>query len=271
MGGQEMKPSLFVAAVILFQALTGCATNRDEVYYKVKVMPGETLISIATRYGTSWYAIARDNSIRDYRQVKVGDLLYVKPGPGGFLAVGDHGNGGFVGSLTYEEWRNGRESAAAKQHETGSTEHAHRPRGGFLFGAEDGKLKWPVSGGDVSSNYGPRWGRFHHGIDIRAPGGTPIHAAHDGKVTYSGWRGGYGRMIVVEDDSGDFLTYYAHCQSLDVESGDRVRRGQKIGNVGSSGKATGSHLHFEYRLSSGRSLNPMEKLEAGQTLVSSSH
>src|SRR4051812_22533512 len=89
----------------VFLLTFSCATTQDTAYYKIKVMPGETLISIATRYGTSWYAIARDNSIRDYRQVKVGDILFVRPGPGGFVAVGDHGKTGFLGLVSQEQWQ----------------------------------------------------------------------------------------------------------------------------------------------------------------------
>ncbi len=267
-----MKTFTFRYLKILFFLilLTSCVTTGGDVYYKVKVLPGETLVSIATRYGTSWYAISRDNSIRDYRQVKVGDILYVKPGAGGFIAIGDTNNTGYLETLTHEQWRQRLDEK--NRVDTGKQERklqTNRPRGGFLFGSpEEDKLLWPVTGA-ISSNYGPRWGRFHHGIDIRSQSGSVIAAAHDGKVIFSGWRGGYGRLLVIHDEAEDFYTYYAHCNSLTAKVGDLVRRGQKVATVGASGKATGSHLHFEYRLAGGRSLNPIDLLSQPSSLMSS--
>lgn len=261
----------FILALLFIFSMQACATRSQEVVYKVKVMPGDTLISIASKYGTSWYSIARDNSIGDYRQVKVGDELFVRPGPGGFIARGDTGQSGFLGEVSAREWRDRQQkySQGVGSSKEANQERRSVPRGGFLFGfSDDDKLNWPVEGG-LSSEYGPRWGRFHHGIDIRASSGTAIKSAHDGKVVFSGWRGGFGRLIVVEDDEGDFLTYYAHCRSLKAKVGDRVRRGQKIATVGSSGHATGAHLHFEYRLASGESRNPLEKLGKPTELLSS--
>jgi murein DD-endopeptidase MepM/ murein hydrolase activator NlpD len=265
-------PFLKLILMMMFSfGMHACATRSQEVVYRVKVMPGDTLISIATKYGTSWYSIARDNSIGDYRQVKVGDELFVRPGPGGFVARGDTGQTGFLGEVSSREWRDRQEqvSQEANSGKGAKQDRRRQPRGGFLFGfSDDDKLNWPVEGG-LSSEYGPRWGRFHHGIDIRAASGTAIKSAHDGKVVFSGWRGGFGRLIVIEDDEGDFLTYYAHCRSLKAKTGDRVRRGQKIATVGSSGHATGAHLHFEYRLASGESRNPLEKLGKPTELISS--
>lgn len=118
-------------------------------------------------------------------------------------------------------------------------------------------LIWPVQG-PVTSGYGPRWGRMHHGIDIGARSGVPIAAAKDGVVIYSGWMNGYGNVVVV-DHGGGFTTVYAHQSRIAAGRGASVDRGEVIGYVGSTGRSTGPHLHFETRVN-GSSRNPMNYL-----------
>jgi murein DD-endopeptidase MepM/ murein hydrolase activator NlpD len=110
-----------------------------------------------------------------------------------------------------------------------------------------GELYWPVDGGRVSSPFGSRWLNFHEGIDIAAEEGTTLFAAADGIVVYSDRQlRGYGNLIVIK--STDLMTVYGHNQRNLVHVGQRVRRGQKIGLLGQSGKAQGPHLHFETRI-----------------------
>jgi len=111
----------------------------------------------------------------------------------------------------------------------------------------------PVSG-IVTSRFGARWGSTHTGTDIGAPTGTSIYAAANGTVLFSGWKGTLGKLIVVNHPNG-IQTYYAHCSSLLVSVGDTVSAGQLIAKVGSTGRSTGPHLHFEIRLN-GSALNP---------------
>ena len=111
-----------------------------------------------------------------------------------------------------------------------------------------GELLWPVSTGHVVSGFGPRSGTFHDGIDVSCPEGTPVYAAHAGTVIYAGDKiSGYGNLLVVRHDTG-LTTIYAHNSELLVESGDRIKRGQNISEVGSTGHASGPHLHFEVRM-----------------------
>ena len=112
----------------------------------------------------------------------------------------------------------------------------------------------PIKGATVSSNYGPRRGGFHHGIDFAAPRGTDVYAARAGRVVFRGRRKRFGRLIII-DHGGGVQTYYAHLSGYNVREGKKVKRGQKIGRVGKSGRASGYHLHFEVRVS-GRSVNP---------------
>ena len=106
---------------------------------------------------------------------------------------------------------------------------------------------WPISG-PVTSEYGPRWGGFHPGIDIAGPNGGAIVAARSGTVIYSQFNdGGYGNMIVI-DNGGGYATAYAHQSRLGASVGQSVSQGQVIGYEGSTGFSTGPHLHFEIRV-----------------------
>lgn len=118
-----------------------------------------------------------------------------------------------------------------------------------------GRFVWPAASGRVSSYFGPRGGGFHSGIDIASSSGTPIYAADGGVVTYSGYRGAYGRLVIIDHGNG-YSTYYAHNTSNLVRSGQRVSQGQTIATMGVTGNATGSHLHFEIRRN-GSPVNPM--------------
>lgn len=107
---------------------------------------------------------------------------------------------------------------------------------------------WPVQGW-VGSGYGYRRDPFtgrremHPGFDIVAPTGTPVAATAAGHVIYAGWKSGWGRCVEI-DHGGGIKTFYAHCRTLKVSTGDNVYRGDLIATVGSSGRSTGTHLHY---------------------------
>ena len=107
-----------------------------------------------------------------------------------------------------------------------------------------GKLQRPVAGGVVTSGFGSRWGKVHHGIDIALPQGSEIRAADNGNVYFAGANGSYGNIVKIDHGNG-MQTYYAHCSRLLVSAGQRVERGEQIALVGSTGRSTGPHLHFE--------------------------
>ena len=118
-------------------------------------------------------------------------------------------------------------------------------------------FKIPVTG-TVTSRYGQREetevvSANHQGIDIGANEGTAIYAAMEGTVTVSSEEGEYGKHLDIEN--GDVLTRYAHCSKLLVKEGEKVKQGQKIAEVGSTGNSTGPHLHFEIRRDN-RTINP---------------
>jgi murein DD-endopeptidase MepM/ murein hydrolase activator NlpD len=120
-------------------------------------------------------------------------------------------------------------------------------------------LIWPVHG-PVTSEFGPRWGGFHPGIDIAAPFGTAIQAARDGVVIFAGWNGGYGNFVLIDHGGGE-VTGYAHQSRIAVTRGQIVHAGDVIGYEGSTGYSTGPHVHFEVRIN-GAPQNP-RNYEAG--------
>lgn len=111
-------------------------------------------------------------------------------------------------------------------------------------------LRTPLDGARITSGFGMRthpilgFDRHHRGVDFAAPTGTPVFAAGDGTVTFAGWRGDYGRTVMIRH-AGGYDTLYAHLSAIAVRPGARVRQGQLIGRVGATGLATGPHLHFE--------------------------
>lgn len=108
-----------------------------------------------------------------------------------------------------------------------------------------GLFLWPTEG-LVYSLFGMRWGRMHRGIDISGKTGTPVLAARDGTVTFAGVKGGYGNIVILSHKD-NYETRYAHLSSIKASVGDTVKTGDVIGLMGSTGRSTGPHLHFEIR------------------------
>jgi murein DD-endopeptidase MepM/ murein hydrolase activator NlpD len=120
------------------------------------------------------------------------------------------------------------------------------------------RLSAPV-GGSWTDGFGPRGNRFHTGLDYPAGRGAPVRAAAAGRVAQIGWDpGGYGKYVVIRH-SRTASTWYAHLSRVGVSTGQRVRRGGRIGRVGSTGSATGPHLHFELRIR-GAAVDPSRAL-----------
>ncbi len=182
------------------------------------VRPGETLVAIGRIYGVSWETLAEVNRLADPNRIEVGQSLWIP-------AKQDVGRNGVFPAMSL----------------------ARLPRGSLL--------RWPVEG-VLRSGFGPRNGRFHAGVDLAGPKGTPVVAAADGVVIFSG-RGlnGYGNTVMI-DHSGGLITLYAHNDRNVVREGERVRGGQVVALVGNSGRAWGTHLHFEVH-KDGRLADPL--------------
>ncbi|MFS8885933.1 M23 family metallopeptidase, partial [Synechococcus sp. H70.2] len=118
---------------------------------------------------------------------------------------------------------------------------------------------WPVSG-QVTSGFGYRRGRFHAGIDIAGPLGSPVVAVQEGLVTFAGNAGdGYGNYVDIRHPNG-IVTRYAHGHQIYVSEGQYVQQGQVIMSRGNTGYSTGPHLHFEVRPGGGAPVNPLPYL-----------
>jgi murein DD-endopeptidase MepM/ murein hydrolase activator NlpD len=217
-----MCGALAVAAVLMLaMGPTSCASPRPSASVLHVVARGENLYRIGLRYGVPADEIARANGIRDVTELSVGTRLRV---PNGRLRRGAPPASAPRGSDIASSRRLARVEA--------------QRRGNLRF-------EWPVKG-RLTSPFGKRWGRPHEGIDLAAKRGTVIHAAEEGSVIHSGRLGDYGKVVIVRHD-GDYRSVYAHARRTHVRRGDRVRKGQKIAEVGTTGKSTGPHLHFEIR------------------------
>ena len=126
-----------------------------------------------------------------------------------------------------------------------------------LFARADANLLpsgWPIAG-RLMDGFGRRMdpfsgeGAMHTGVDISAPMGTPIQATADGIVMFANWNSGYGRCVILDHGNG-YQTLYGHLSRIDVIDGQEVRQGETVGRVGSSGRSTGTHVHYEVRVHS---------------------
>jgi len=129
----------------------------------------------------------------------------------------------------------------------------------------------PVEALSLSSSYGVRSDPFtgrarrHEGIDIPGPMGTPIYATADGVAEHAGWSNGYGNLVKLSHGAG-LETRYGHMSALSVNPGDHIAKGQIIGYMGSTGRSTGSHLHYEVRID-GAAVNPLPFLASSDYMV----
>lgn len=121
---------------------------------------------------------------------------------------------------------------------------------GFRFTSGFGYRRDPKTGGR----------RMHNGVDFAGPSGTPLHATADGVVVHAGWLSGYGRLVKIKHEFG-IETRYAHMSRITVKEGQRVSRGDRIGDMGATGRVTGVHLHYEVRVN-GKPVNPMIYIKA---------
>jgi lipoprotein NlpD len=225
---------LAVAFAIL-ASISACATSFDKRGRYYKVRGGESIWSIAKAYRVDVQDLAELNGIFSPSDVKPGTKLYIpeREKKAGFKKLP------FNGVIDKAEAKEGKARRGPGGKRRGGDEYT-RP-----IETYHGKFMWPVDG-PITSSFGIRDGRRHDGIDISAREGTPIKAAAEGRVVYAGTMRGYGNLILVRHDD-NFFTAYAHNHANKVKKEQHVKRGQQIGEAGRTGRATGSHLHFEIR------------------------
>jgi murein DD-endopeptidase MepM/ murein hydrolase activator NlpD len=225
----------------------------EEHYIEYRVKKGETLAAIGDRFHVSSDELAEINDIDDVRKIPVGLVLQIP------FVEGSPTRTARASAVTAERGAKNttdrsRASLGAVLNENGEQRKGDRSGDGATgkvnirtVAQYKGTLVLPVNGGKLTSKFGWRWLKFHEGIDIAAPEGTKIVAAHSGHVVYVSENfGGYGKIVVVKGDR--FLSVYAHNRRNRVSVGERVSQGEWIADVGQTGDATGSHLHFETRV-----------------------
>ena len=273
--------------------------SRSGVTYQVRVEHGDTLASLSNRFDTEWERIARMNGLDAKNPLRVGQVLRIAAGPKAVnLQVGtidepasssgrlpgrvavksgvsreaeatsapDSAESGDDRSWQEEDLNAPRKTPGAndsyRDEDNGhSGADGRSPSRGNLIGepAQNFVIRWPAAG-EVSSNYGPRWGRFHNGIDIRANRGTRIVAAAEGRVIFVGRLNGYGKTVII--DHGQYRSLYGHCGKIIAKQGAWVKVGAHIAHVGISGNSRGAHLHFEVRTRRDQPVDPVPFMEA---------
>jgi murein DD-endopeptidase MepM/ murein hydrolase activator NlpD len=218
---------LLVATALVFACcfVSSCSyfkPSRTERFISYKIKKGDTLSLLSERFDVPVDTLRDINSVSDPKKLAVGSTIlfpYARS----------------VGPLR----------SSSKASESKMRIPLGRTR------RYVGELKTPTKNFRLSSGFGKRWGTFHEGLDFAASSGTPVVAAHEGLVVYSGRKlSGYGNLIVIKGD--DLLTVYAHNRRNYVSSGQRVAKGDRIAELGSTGKSSGPHLHFETRIKDSR-------------------
>ncbi|NLK08204.1 MAG: peptidoglycan DD-metalloendopeptidase family protein [Firmicutes bacterium] len=220
-----------------------------------KVERGETLWDIAKAYEIDIDTIVAVNELNDPQRLQVGQQLTILTIKGALHTVSPGDNLWDIARVYQVKTQDivdanqianpsalqigqrlvipGAQAAAAQRYQLVSNGQLRRA------------FAWPTQG-RISSRFGSRWGSVHYGLDIAVPTGTPVRAAADGRVTWSGARGTYGILIML-DHGNRVETRYAHNSRVAVKAGERVKRGQIIAYSGNTGRSTGPHLHFEIR------------------------
>ena len=219
-----------------------------------KVRSGETLWDIALAYGVSIDTISSANDMTNKNHLSIGQELQI-PSVNGILHQVASGESIWEISERYDVSVDeitrvneisdpSRIQPNTKLVIPGATQL--RPRDVLLVNGQLQKaFDWPVKG-RVSSTFGPRWGKMHNGLDIAVSTGTLVKAAADGRITFAGWNGGYGILVIIDHGNG-IETRYAHNSRLNVKVGQRVTRGETVAYSGNTGVSTGPHVHFEVR------------------------
>ena len=236
------RNTLFLLLISMF---CGCQTlknldilrsNQVGVYHTVQ--KGQTLYFIARAYDVETNLLKQINGIYNPSKLQVGTRLWI-PGARQVLNVD--------ASIDKQVLTKNKKKINKKLNKKQKPKKDIKSIKGFFV--------WPVKG-QLTSRFGNRSGRHHDGIDIAARKGTPVIAAAAGKVMFSGWGpAGYGLMLIIKHKN-NLTTVYAHNAHIHVHKNQMVKQGQRIASVGSTGRSTGPHLHFEVRNDS----NPMNPI-----------
>lgn len=247
---QANLDEIILEDVPYFSSLADDGKN-EQIYV---VQKGDTLTAVAARFNVKIDLLAQANRLFNVNYIEAGQELFI-PGeiirhkvmPGETLT----GIAGLYGVSINEliatnNLANENLLVAGQELVIKTDEGFSLPAWNSVFGLPVDELGWPAVG-RISSNFGMRDGRPHEGLDIAAGEGEPIRAVRSGRVAFAGNRGTYGLTVII-DHGGGLTTLYGHASELLVQEGEWVREGQVVARVGSTGRSTGPHLHFEVRV-----------------------
>jgi murein DD-endopeptidase MepM/ murein hydrolase activator NlpD len=266
-----MNSSNSNALGLITQALAETAAERDKVVADAQYALDQAIV-LEERI-----ALMKDQNDQIFRQLEEAMTVSVKPLDRMFRAAGMStdsllkqvrrgysGQGGALTPLSFST--RGEEPSSAERRANriiseldrlnmyrlaaAKAPFANPVKAGYRFTSPFGYRRDPKTGGR----------RLHKGVDFAGPVGTPLYATADGVVTHAGWSSGYGRLVKIQHEFG-IETRYAHQNQIRVKVGQRVSRGQRIGDMGASGRVTGPHLHYEVRVG-GQAVNPMIYIKA---------
>lgn len=218
------------------------------------VRAGETLWDIAKSYGITVNEIVATNNIKNQNRIQVGQALKIltvkgvlhKVAPGENLwEIAERYGVSLAEIADVNKITNPSLVQAGQEIVIPGATQLLIKDALVVNGQLQRAFDWPVRG-RISSNFGMRWGRMHNGLDVAVVTGTPVRAAADGRVTFSGSMGDYGLLVII-DHGNSVETRYAHNSRLVASVGQQVKRGDIIAYSGNTGNSTGPHLHFEIR------------------------
>lgn len=234
-----------------------------------KVRRGESIEDIALMYDVNIRKIIRVNQILDPEDIKPGMELFI---PEAKTTLDFQKQLLARSGIVYDDGENSKKNKSLTSGKITSSKKVIASNSSKSKGKSNENIKFasgasigmPCDNIKTSSNFGyrrdPFTGRraFHAGVDLTPGYGSDVYSAIDGVVTYAGWMGGYGKLVVITDKNG-VSTRYGHLSKISVRKGAEVKKGQKLGDVGSTGRSTGAHLHFEVRQDD-KPLNPIKFL-----------
>ncbi len=275
-GGPSTVLSAATSVEMETATLVSIKPRAETVDYEVQ--PGDTISSIAEKFGVSIDTIRWANNLSSIKAIKTGQTLEILP-VSGIVHKVSHGETVYsvakkysvdaqaIVNWPYNSYANDETFALAAGQELIIPDgimpkaqptqprpdyYAYTPQAGSVTGT--GAFAWPASG---RITQGFRW--YHQGIDIANKASTNNLAADGGTVIFAGWRSGYGQTVIIDHGNG-FSTLYGHFNQIYVNAGQAVSQGQPLGLMGATGRATGIHLHFEIR-KNGVAQDPMAYLK----------
>lgn len=273
-GGSALSKPIILPGSTVPSALGG---TRTEIVYHV-VQSGEVVGGIAQQYGLSVATVLWANNLTARSYIRPGDKLAILPVEGVVHTVKKGDTVSSIAKLYSAETKdivkfnklqeggediivgetllvpNGKKPQPVYTYSSGSTFNSLAAPLPSISAPAGSRYVWPAGVKRITQYYGWR----HTGLDIAGPIGTPLYAARAGKVIRSqcGWNGGYGCYVIL-DHGGGVQTLYGHASKLFVDVGEEVAQGQNIAAMGSTGRSTGSHIHFEVRVKGVR-VNPLQ-------------